>query len=208
MLSTHKQPSNTFSRLTSRTPPFPSPHHHTSTSSSSPTNNRTLLCLYTNATSLNSQKLEELATLADTYGYDVIFITETWFDETSAPALPNYFIYQRDRPNDKHGGVAIYVKSNINATEIDLSQLHTNLICKHSEQLWLELKLPHETLLISCIYRPPNNNAAAFNEIVKVITHAKSAVNKRYSGLIITGNFNLPDVKWHDDWVNSTGLDT
>ncbi len=42
----------------------------------------------------------------------------------------------------------------------------------HSEQVWLNLNLDKENILIACIYRPPSSNAVAFMELVKNITKA------------------------------------
>ncbi|RMZ94911.1 RNA-directed DNA polymerase from mobile element jockey-like, partial [Brachionus plicatilis] len=56
-----------------------------------------LKCLYTNATSLNSTKQAELATLADNDSLDLIGISETWFTDSSTNWLQNFNTYRRDR---------------------------------------------------------------------------------------------------------------
>ena len=56
-----------------------------------------LKCYYTNATSLNGDKLLELSAYAVNEDPHCIFITETWFTDISVPQLDNYILFRHDR---------------------------------------------------------------------------------------------------------------
>ena len=73
--------------------------------------------LYTNATSLNGDKLRELSIISAQELPHLIMITEIWFDEHSAANLENYTLFRRDR-GTRGGGVCIYVRRDLAATEI------------------------------------------------------------------------------------------
>jgi hypothetical protein len=75
-----------------------------------------LNCYYTNACSLN-KKLLELQSTVDSFGYDILFLSETWYDEKSVTFVKNYKIFSKNRPKEsgksRGGGVAIYVKDEL-----------------------------------------------------------------------------------------------
>ena len=64
--------------------------------------------MYLNATSLNKKKLKELELISTKL--DIIFITETWFNEKSICKIDNYINYNRNRKKKRGGGVCIYAK--------------------------------------------------------------------------------------------------
>lgn len=61
-----------------------------------------------NATSLNSKKRKELEIVGS--NSDIIFVTETWFNEKSVTNIRDYVFHHRNRRGKKGGGVCIYVK--------------------------------------------------------------------------------------------------
>lgn len=156
-----------------------------------------LKCLYTNATSLNRSKLNELVSLSTVEAPDLIFIAETWFKPTSFTSLPNFNLSRLDRITHG-GGIAIYTNSRFKTNSVDC------LKSCQSEQLWIELVLPSESILIGCIYRPPASptqsvvsHAQANLEILKNIKKAKKLIdNKKFSGLLIVGDLNFPSIIW------------
>ena len=160
-----------------------------------------LICLYTNATSLNRSKLNELETIISSDPPDIIFITETWFNEYSSTNLNNYYTFRSDRPSHG-GGVAIFVRMSLNPKTFN------SFSTKLSEQIWIELNLPTESLLLGCIYRPPassnsSNNVLLIspdNEININLLHAKKLIDtKKYGGLLLAGDFNFPNISWGPD---------
>ena len=62
-------------------------------------------CLYTNATSLNSVKKRADLELRSANGFEIIFVTEKWFNDTSIVSLSSYKAFRRDRGS--HGGGVI-----------------------------------------------------------------------------------------------------
>ncbi len=117
-----------------------------------------LKCLSTNATSLNNIKLLELSMIATDQNIDLIFITDTLFSEQSTTNLPHYNVHRKDR-SDRHGGVLIYTKDQLNNISAQSFASH------NSEQMWLNvsnLVQDNKTILIGCIYRPPTSDAHAF----------------------------------------------
>ena len=77
-----------------------------------------LKCFYTNATSLNTDKLQELSIYVANEDPHCIFITETWFTDISVPQLDNYSLHRDDR-NGHGGGTAIYTRKDLNVAEIN-----------------------------------------------------------------------------------------
>ena len=162
-----------------------------------------LRCFYTNATSLNSDKILELSTYTAKEDPHCIFITETWFTDISVPQLDNYVLFRHDR-NGHGGGVAIYTRKDLYTSEINEEKLKKKISCKYSEQVWLTIDAGFEEIIIGCIYRPPCNDPKKLQQIDKEINKnikaVKSFINKKkYGGLLLTGDFNFPYVRWLDD---------
>jgi len=57
-----------------------------------------LKCFYTNTCSMRN-KMDELEVLAQSHSYDIISISETWWDESSGwcVAIDGYRLFRRDR---------------------------------------------------------------------------------------------------------------
>ncbi len=109
-----------------------------------------LLCWYTNATSVVNKWSEFKATLAILDYPDVVALTEPWFVKTSLIKLDKYTLYSRDRPGDaRGGGVAIYIKNSdsISSNEISVKISPNDL----SEQIWCEVRHANEKILIGCV---------------------------------------------------------
>ena len=71
-----------------------------------------LKCLYTNVHSMGN-KQEELETMAQLGKYDLIAITETWWDESHAwnTLIEDYRLFRRDRQGRRDGRVALEIRS-------------------------------------------------------------------------------------------------
>ena len=74
---------------------------------------------YTNAQSMGD-KQNELELLIHEGKYDLIGITETWWDDSHDwnIAIVGYNSFKKNRRNRKGGGVALYVKNAHPCTEI------------------------------------------------------------------------------------------
>ena len=70
--------------------------------------------IHFNATSIKNKKI---ILEAEADQFDIITVSETWLSQTNANSsihLDNYHPpIRRDRPNDPHGGVAMYVKNRL-----------------------------------------------------------------------------------------------
>ena len=147
-------------------------------------------CIYTNATSLGCSKLAELSAICHSEKPHIVFITETWFTTNSVSYLSNYQSFRADRISHG-GGVAIFAS---NSLSIAILPKFQNTI---SEQLWLNLKLGKDSLILGCIYRPPNSKFDTDSEILHNINLAANLIKSRhYTGLILAGDFNFPNVSW------------
>ena len=152
-----------------------------------PTSNFDLDIIHVNARSIKN-KIDLLE--AEYNNFDVITVSETWLsdaDSNDSIHMANFHPPIRlDRPNDPHGGVAIYVKNNlICRPRIDL---HVNDL----EAVWVETKLNQNSLLIGSFYRPPNSTVAYW----ELLEESLRKVNNTTSRFIILGDFNT-------DFLNS-----
>lgn len=82
---------------------------------------------------------------------DIIAVSETFFQENSRTELPNYKIFNINRVGRSGGGVALYVKHNLKASLLSKSNGESG----EPEYVIIEVKFGNETLLVSCVYRPP-----------------------------------------------------
>ena len=111
-----------------------------------------LKCWYTNATSLNQEKLDELRAMCADEDFDIIFISETWYRSSSIIRIEGYECFRRDRGDGNGGGVCIYGKTSRSLVfrELDFEQFGSVGI----EQVWCAVDVGVESILLGCIYRP------------------------------------------------------
>ena len=150
-----------------------------------------LKCLCTNVDSLFNKR-NELAYILVNKNPDILFISEVLpknFDpknlnraELSFSHLGYDCFTNCFNPN-VHLGVALYIKSNLNAQSVALSEDHL----KAKESIWAEIKLVNnDKLLVGCIYRPPSNSKEENETLYKTIL---SLIDGR-SHVLIGGDFN------------------
>ena len=152
-----------------------------------------LKCLYSNATSLVN-KWDYFNSLIQTSEFPhLLMITETWFNSKSLKNIPHYSLFNKDREQVVGGGVAIYVRDDLEASEVS----EDGLVQTTGEEIWCKVKTGVDSILIGCIYRPPYSNHETAEEIFNNIALAKKLVeNKKYTGLLIAGDFNFPKINW------------
>ncbi|PKU42649.1 nipped-b-like protein [Limosa lapponica baueri] len=97
---------------------------------------RRLKCLYTNARSMGN-KQEELEAILLQESYDIVAITETWWDESYdwSVVINGYKLFRRDRRGRRVGGVALYVKKWLECEELLLKNSHEQV-----ESLWVGIR--------------------------------------------------------------------
>ena len=112
-----------------------------------------------------------------------IFVSETWLSDslpTSIVQLEGYTLYRRDRNGRRAGGCAIYVRNDIQARVLSMSN---DTYVGETEFLILELKIKFQKLLVATVYRPPGNKFTNFeDEISKLLP--------LYEHTLIMGDFN------------------
>ncbi|PKU40140.1 hypothetical protein llap_9563 [Limosa lapponica baueri] len=95
-----------------------------------------LKCLYTNACNIGN-KQEELEMCAHLQGYDLIGITETWWDGSYdwSVGMESDRLFRKDRLGVWGGGVALYVNDQLKCVELYLG-MDEDL----KESLWVRIK--------------------------------------------------------------------
>ena len=111
--------------------------------------------------------LEELDWL-----FDVITVPETWIKESvsSYTMLENYRMCHTHRQNKKGGGVAIYIKNNLDLNKIDV--LSTSIEDVIMEIFTVEICIKQlKKIVICCIYKSPSVNYNYFNSKLESLFH-------------------------------------
>jgi len=80
-----------------------------------------LKCVYTNARSIGN-KQEELEAIIQQDGYDLVAITETWWDSSHDwhAVMDGYRTFRKDSPTRRGGEVALYVREQLECIELGL----------------------------------------------------------------------------------------
>ena len=150
----------------------------------------------TNADTLTN-KMPKLKAYVDHHNPWIIAITEIIPKNYRIPVQKaelkisnNYDIFPKSIPS-KGRGITVQVHKNLKAQEVLLKT-------KFEESLWCEVKLRgNDKLLIACIYRSEggtSENNRSLNNLLK------EATQKRYTHLLIMGDFNYKDIKWNQNW--------
>ena len=111
-----------------------------------------LKCLYANTRS-KGNKQEELEMCAHLWCYDIIGITETWWDSSYdwSTEMGRYRLFRKDREVRQGGAVALYVKDQCMELRLGLDEEPT-------ESLWVKIKGRAGTgdITVGVCYRPPD----------------------------------------------------
>ncbi|KAK4810636.1 LOW QUALITY PROTEIN: hypothetical protein QYF61_007373 [Mycteria americana] len=146
-----------------------------------------LKCLYTNARSMGN-KQEELEAIVHQENYDMVAITETWWDDSHnwSAAMDGYKLFRRDRRGRRGGGVALYVRECLDSLELDDGD-------DRVECLWVRIrgKANKADIVVGVCYRPPNQDEETDELFYKQLGEAS-----RLLALVLVGDFNLLDVCW------------
>jgi len=113
---------------------------------------------------------------------------ETWWDSWHDwnAVVDSYLPFWKDRPTRRGGGVALYVRKQLECIEVCLRVEEERV-----ESLWVRIKgqaRMHDTVM-SVYYRPPDQAeevAEAFYRQLKVTSQSQA--------LVLMGDFNHPDV--------------
>ena len=122
---------------------------------------------------------------AELSDFDILAFSESWLhpnisDEESN--IPSYNKPERkDRDNDPHGGVLIYIKDSIHyKRRVDLKPVGI-------ECIWTEIILRNKYILFGVFYRPPNSSIM-YHSTIEDSVHL--AIDTGISDIVITGDLN------------------
>ena len=105
-----------------------------------------------------------LSVLLAFFGYDLVAITEMWCDNSHDwhDVMDGYRIFRKDRPTRRGGGVALYVKKQLEGIELCLGAEEEGV-----ESLWVRIKgQAHKgDITVGVYYRPPDQEEAAASSL-------------------------------------------
>jgi len=135
---------------------------------------------------------EEIEICVQLQGYNLIAITEIWWDNLHDwnAVMDGYTLFRKDRPTRQGGGVALYVREQLECTELCLGMDEERV-----ESLWARIKgQPHMgDTIVGVYYRPPDQEQEvdeAFYRQLKVASQSQA--------LGLMGDFNHPDISCED----------
>ncbi len=116
-----------------------------------------------------------------------MFFAETWFTNSSDTAISGYQLHRSDR-NGRGGGVAIYIRNGLIASEVNVAQL----ISTANEQIWRILHYGDEAFLLGCLYRPHDLNNDDLDKCISSVTTARNSLSSlKCSAMLLYGDFNF-----------------
>jgi len=151
-----------------------------------------LKCLCTNTRSMGN-KQEELGICVQSQGHDLIAYTETWWDSSHDwnAVIDGYTLFRKDRPTRRGGGVALYVRE-----QLECIQLCLGVDEEQVESLWVRIKQQAHTgdnTVVGVYYRPPDQE-----EEVDEAFYRQLKVASQSQALVLMGDFDHPDISWED----------
>ncbi|PKU36248.1 mitochondrial fission process protein 1 [Limosa lapponica baueri] len=145
-----------------------------------------LKCIYMNACSMGN-KQEELEAIVQQENYDIVAITETWWEDSHnwSAAIDAYQLWRRDR-HGRRGGVPLYVRDRFECLE--LNNVNDSVECS-----WVRIKgkANKADIMVGVCYRPPNQDLE-----IDEIFYKKLAEISQLLALVLVGDFNFPAVCW------------
>lgn len=153
-------------------------------------NNRTFIHFNSRSFRKNHDGITNFLSSLD-HSFSFISLSETWLTpaDCSLYSINSYNAEFCHRPNNNHGGSAIFISANIAYTRrCDLSLDVTNC-----ESVWVEmnssfLALDSSNFVLGSIYRSPSSPAQDFIRSLDSILHKLSSENKH---VIIMGDMNI-----------------
>ena len=138
--------------------------------------------------------MEELEAKVDSKAYDIVAVSETWFEESNwRTGLEGYKVYRCDRKERiGGGGVTIWVKDSIVSRESGDIKEGNNV----KNSVWVEIRdCNNSKILGGCFYRALGGK----EEEERFHGEFKRACGK--GRVLIMRDFNLPGI----DWVQEQG---
>ncbi|TRZ19001.1 hypothetical protein HGM15179_008133 [Zosterops borbonicus] len=140
--------------------------------------------MYTNACSMGN-KQEELEVMVQQHSYDVVAITETWWDDSHSwsTALYGYKLFRRDRKGRRGGGVVLYIKKAFDSLGIESNE-------DGVESLWVRIKgrANKADIVLGVCYHPPKQEKEVDKLFYKQLENVSGS-----SALVLEGNLVTAD---------------
>ena len=112
-----------------------------------------LKIIHINAESLNNDiKFSEFNDIFCDSGIDMIAVSETFYNDSSKTDIPNYKVFNANRVNRTHGGVALYVANHL-PSKLIFSTASDGFV---PEYVFVEVECQSSKILCICMYRPPD----------------------------------------------------
>ena len=151
---------------------------------------------YTNCGSLKN-KISEFRTISEIHRCAAICLTETHLSQDIFDAeifINNYSVFRSDRLDGREkGGSCIYVHNSYTCTLIDSFEA--------PDSIALMIDFSNFKMILACVYRSPSLN---HNDNLLLLQQIRN-LTKMLSDdtqIMITGDFNLPNVSWDSGSVN------
>jgi len=145
-------------------------------------------------------KLPELSQLLQSGNFDIICITETWFDASLPDSLivdgSCYNVFRCDRETRSGGGVCICVKSWLNCKLIDIQQVIAE---RNIDILCLDLLCTVTNYRIFAWYIPPKQSSYSTTADFAQIFNQIESFMYCDASIVFIGDFNFPELSWSRD---------
>ena len=112
---------------------------------------------------------------------DVMAVSETWLNPSIPDSLvdiPGYDIFRRDR-DSLGGGVCLYINNQLKCKQ------RKDLLKSNLEAIWVEVIDGEQTIVVSCIYRPPDSTVEYFDNLLDSLDNV---VDSKH--LVVMGDLN------------------
>ncbi len=153
-------------------------------------------------------KLDQLRLFldSDVPPLDVYCISETFVTSIVEDHYLNvngYSMVRKDRQHKQGGGLIMYIRNGVNyRRRLDIECADLEIIC-------IEIKLPNKSILLSTVYRPPNNDSQS---VQHWLHHMEESLYQMYSEnkpTVLMGDTNIDLISDHTDvlkssWINIT----
>ena len=138
-------------------------------------------------------KQDELELLIQQNKYDIIGITETWWEETHDwnVVTGGYKLFWRDRPSKKGVVAASDVKDAYTCEEIQDLNPESQV-----ESIWVRIKgdRSKRNVIVEVYYTPPSQPKELDDAFLEqMATHSKER------DAVVMGHFNYPDICWQSN---------
>lgn len=156
--------------------------------------NNNIKLYYQNVRGLRT-KLKMLTCSITVLEYDIYFFSETWLHESITNlelGFHNYTIYRCDRNSNTSnnrigGGVLIAVRNNIPSKIIQTTNSFV-------ESIFVLIKIKKDEYILNCTYIPPRSDDSQYISFCNSVEEVSN--NYQNAKIIITGDFNLPNIQW------------